>query len=187
MVRVIIIGDSKFYRDVDKTTAAMPHYLMSAIGDMDSSIAQLARRRAPGNLGLESVGEEAAVPIGGNMYRGEVGVKNFPRHARFVHEGTGVFGPLHRPYTMVKRQTHFPPNWGIDRTGRPNPAVGNVFKIPALNGRGMDVGGAPHYFRREVTVMGQRPQPYLTEAFEAAKRSEIPMRIHRLAGQIVRG
>lgn len=186
MVHVIIIGDQRFYRDVDKTTAEMPHYIMSAVGDMTNSIATLARRFAPGALGTESVGEQPVVPMGGNMYQGEVGVKRFPKHAQFVHGGTGMFGPLHRPYTMRKKMTNFPPNWGLDRTGRPNPAVGNVFKIPALNGRGVMIGGAAHYFRNEVTVMGQRPQPYLTEAFDVAKRTEIPIRVHRLAHQIVR-
>lgn len=186
MVNVIVIGDQRFYHDSARTRASMGHIIASALTDMEQSIAMLARKFAPGHLG-ESVGSEHAVPVGGNLYRAEVGVRNMPRHAKFVHEGTGMFGPLHRPYTIHKRQTHIGPEWGIDRTGRPNPAVGNVFKIPAGNGRGFSIEGMPYYFRKEVTITGQRPQPYLTEAFELAKRTEVPIRVKRLAHDIVRG
>ena len=179
MIHVVIIGDQKFYRDSAKTRAAVGHYILDAVGDISGSIASLARRFAPGTLG-ESVGTTPVVPMG-NLFRGEVGVRREPRHAEFVHEGTGIYGPQRRPYTLTKKQTKGPPvtsEWGRDRTGRINPAVGNVFKIQAAGG---DI-----FFRRKVTILGQRPQPYLTEAFELAKRTEVPLRIHRLARQIVR-
>jgi hypothetical protein len=177
MVRVVIIGDQKFYRDAARTRAGTPHYILDAVGDITQTIASLARRFAPGSLGLESIGTEPAVAAG-NIYRAMVGVRDTPKHAKFVHGGTGVFGPLHRPYTITKKQTHFAPDWGIDRTGRMNPAVGNVFKITSGHGE--------IYFRRQVTIMGQRPQPYLIEAFDLAKRSEVPLRVRHLARQLVR-
>ncbi len=177
MVHVIIIGDQRFYHDADRTRAQMGHYFLEAVGDISHSIADLARKFAPGTLGVESVGTEPATPMG-NLYRAEVGVRDTPKHAKFVHGGTGVFGPLHRPYTLVRRQTHFAPDWGRDRTGRLNPAVGNVFKITSHLGE--------IYFRRQVTIMGQRPQPYLIEAFDLAKHTEIPLRVRRLVRQLVR-
>lgn len=185
MIYVHVIGVQEFLRDGEKTLGAMPHYLMSALNDMGETIETLAKRLAPGKLNL-SVGRDRVLPHGGNFYQGQVGVKREPRHALFVHEGTGVYGPSKKPYTIRKTPQHPGPPWGLDRTGRPNPAVGNVLKIQAQNGRGFMIDGKAFYFRPEVTVMGQRPQPYLTEAFEAAKRSEIPFRVQRLAHQIVR-
>lgn len=179
MIHVVIVGDQKFYHDASQTRAQMGHFMLDAIGDMEQSIAGLARRFAPGKLGA-AVRAEMPVAVG-NIYRGAVGVRREPRHAEFVHEGTGIYGPLHRPYTLTKRQTQGPPvtsEWGRDRTGRINPAVGNVFRITS--------GGGDVYYRRRVTVQGQRPQPFLTEAFELAKRTEVPLRVQRLARQIAR-
>lgn len=177
MIHVKVVGDEKFYRDANSTIARSGHYLMEALDDISGTIGRLARAAAPGRLG-EAVGQTPVTSVGGDLYRGAVGVRRVPVHAKYVHEGTGVFGPLHRPYTIEKRQTNFPPNWGIDRTGRMNPAVGNVMRIVAGDG---DV-----YFRKRVTVQGQKPQPFLTEAFEIAKFSEIPLRVQRLARKIAR-
>jgi hypothetical protein len=177
VIQVKVVGEQRFYRDVDATIARTGHYLMEAMDDISGTIGRLARAAAPGALG-EAVGETPAHPMGGGHYRGGVGVRRFPKHAKFVHGGTGIYGPLHRPFVIEKQQTNFPPNWGIDRLGRRNPAVGNVLKLTA--------GDGEVYFRKRVENKGQRPQPFLTEAFEIAKRSEIPLRIHRLARQIAR-
>jgi hypothetical protein len=177
MIHVTVIGDRPFYRDADKTISLTGHYLMEAMDDISGTIGALARAAAPGNLG-QAVGEGSAHPMGGNLYESTMGVRREPAHAKFVHEGTGIYGPLRRPYTIEKRQTNFGPNWARDRTGRLNPAVGNVFRITS--------GAGDIYYRRRVTVLGQRPQPFLTEAFELAKRTTIPLRIQRLAHQIAR-
>ena len=152
MIHVVIIGDDAFVHDSEQQQAMIGHYILSAENDIDRSIEAIAKRFAPGALGMESVNEDPAIPHGGNLYEGDVGVRRFPRHAKFVHEGTGVYGPLHRPYTLYKRQEHVGPDWGIDRTGRRNPAVGNVFKIPAAGGRGMMLKGGWHIFRKQVTI-----------------------------------
>lgn len=177
MVIVKVVGTERFYRDADRTIARTPHYMMEAMDDISRTIGRLARAAAPGKLG-EAVGENPAHPMGGGTFRGGVGVRRVPAHAKFVHGGTGIYGPLHRPFTIEKRQTNFPPNWGIDRLGRRNPAVGNVFKLTS--------GDGEMYFRKKVESKGQRPQPFLTEAFEIAKHSEIPLRIQRLAHQVAR-
>lgn len=183
VIAMVVVGDKEFIRDADKTRSLMNHYIVSAIEDMQSTMARIARERAPGKLGEESVGVDGVVHAEGN-YRGVVGVRNTPAHTRFVYFGTGVFGPTGKPYTMNKTQTNPAPNYGVDRTGRINPAVGNVFKIPAGNGRGFMIGGRPFYFRKQVTVQGQKPQPYLDEAFEIARNTEVPVRVLRLAKQI---
>ena len=187
MIHVYVIGDDKFIHNSETTQAEMGHLILGAERDMENSIEALARRFAPGALGMESVGEDQPHPRGGNLYEGDVGVRYFPPHAKFVHQGTGVYGPTHMPITLYKRQTHFGPDWGLDRTGRPNPAVGNVFKIPARGGRGMMLAGGWHIFRKQVTIRGQHPQPFLSEAVAVAERTEIPMRVHRLARDIARG
>lgn len=178
MIYVSVIGDREFIRDTEVTRAKIPHYMMSMIEDMQSSIARLARQQAPGRLGDESVGSDPVFHAEGN-YRGVVGVRPTPLHAKFVHEGTGVFGPKGVPYTLSKRPENPAPNFGVDRTGRINPAVGNVFKISDAK-----IGGNLFFFRREVTIKGQRAQPYLTEAFRLAEHTEVPLRVLRLVRQL---
>src|ERR1043166_7404877 len=129
MIHVKVVGTERFFRDSDTTIARTKHYLMEAMDDIGGTIGRLARAEAPGQLGAEAVGQSNAHSMGADLYRGEVGVRGFPEDAQFVHGGTGIYGPLHRPFLIEKKQTNFPPNWGIDRLGRRNPAVGNVLKL----------------------------------------------------------
>lgn len=173
-VEVIVIGDDKYYRDVERTTAMMPHIFMSAIDDITASIGVLAQSFAPGNLKL-AVGREKAERTE-SQYRGAVGVKNDPHYTRYVYGGTGLYGPKRQAYTIIKRPGNPGPNWARDRTGRLNPAVGNVMKFQH-NGQIM--------FRSKVTVRGQRPQPFLHEAYGIVKHTEIPLRVRLLVDDIV--
>ncbi len=71
-------------------------------------------------------------------------------YALFVHEGTGVYGPLGRPYTIVPRAKK---------------ALAFVWRgapIPP-NGR-----GGRHVYKR-VTIQGTRPKPFLRNALDAVQ------------------
>lgn len=79
-------------------------------------------------------------------------------YARYVEEGTGVYGPRKRPFDIVPRSRkalRFP------RAGVPLRLSGAV--------RASHAGSKGSYvFARKVTVQGARPQPFLVPAAQKA-------------------
>lgn len=73
-------------------------------------------------------------------------------YAKWVHNGTGIYGPMRRPYTP-----------------RTKP-----FMVFWWHGR--------KWFKR--TVKGQRPQPFLTEAYDYVNDVYAPVRLSQLRAEL---
>jgi len=180
MIHVIVVGDEKFFADVDKTSVEMPYLLMHSLDDISVFVEGQAREFAPagetGRLKTLGIGREEAkpeigfaegyssdyitgvesqVPEGDKTYRAVVGLRKEVPYGLFVHEGTVLQG------RGIMHASMFTSN-------------GNVFRIEK-EGR--------VFYRR--WVHGQKPQPFLKAAVELAKFSYIPIRVKYLAEQIV--
>lgn len=80
------------------------HYklaLLDAIDDIADRIHEVAVLRAPhgktGMLKSEGIGKTGARPTTTNVFKAYVGIRRLPEHGVFVHEGTGLLGPKHKP------------------------------------------------------------------------------------------
>ena len=178
MITVIVVGDDKFYADVDKARVETPFLIMHSLDEIGSHVKVLAESLAPigetGVLKTYGIGQEEAkptigyaegytsdwlsgtesiVPEGDKTYQGVVGLRKEVRYSLFVHEGTGLWGP----------------NRSIIYASK-----GNVFRLEK-EGR--------VFYRK--WFRGQRPQPFLKEAIEAASVSFIPLRVKYLGEQLV--
>ena len=76
------------------------------------------------------------------------------KYAEFVHEGTGIYGPLKRPFIVRARRA----------------------KALAFMGKAGSM-----VFRRQVTIQGMRPRPFLAEA---ARRVLPPERRGKILGRV---
>lgn len=95
----------------------------------------------------------AAGAITGDVFAREViTLPETPEHAKWVHDGTGIYGPRNRPI-------------------KPRSADNLVF-----------------YWRKRwnkvPTVRGQKPNPYLQEAYFIVNRTFVPIRLAHLRAQI---
>lgn len=99
-----------------------------------------ARRLAPSRTGRLRDSHVTLPTVGSNQYQKVYRVSAMAYYAAWVHEGTGIYGPLGRPFT--------------GRNG--------WMKIPGVNPnsqtRGPRVGTVVRW------VQGQRPQPWLQRA-----------------------
>lgn len=107
-------------------------------------------RRAPAGLAVGTVIPEirGVFQPGRAFVRVAVKVAEVPRHAIWVHDGTGIYGP--RRHVIVPR---FAPYLKFSIDGR--------------------------IFRRRW-VKGQRPQPFLSNAFAVVNGTYIPLRLREL-------
>ena len=99
----------------------------------------------------------ADTPFGELIARSTITLPQEPEHAIWVHDGTGIYGP--REHVIVPRKATF-----------------MVFHYPKAY--------RPNKHFRLRTVKGQKPQPYLDNAFLLINRSYIPARIQLLRAQI---
>jgi hypothetical protein len=98
-------------------------------------------------------------PVGEEIARTVFTLPKSPKHALFVHEGTGVYGPSKKPY-FAKPPLKFMvfPRWS--KAVRPD----KIFRLES--------------------VRGQKPQPYLENAYLQINNVYIPARIQLLRAQI---
>lgn len=96
------------------------------------------------------------------IYRAVITVAEEPKHAKWVHDGTGVYGPTGNPITarnpdgyMVFHKSRWPTAKILVRT---------------------------HY--RFKSVQGQPAQPYLDQAYLIVNSRIVPQRITRLQAEI---
>ena len=96
---IIETGGRSFYDDFQRKHPQL--LLIDALDDIGENLSHLARTLAPqgktGTLRSEGIGFDHVTPTTTHVVSGAVGVRRIPRHAIWVHEGTGVFGHLHRP------------------------------------------------------------------------------------------
>lgn len=108
-------------------------------------------------------GAARAIP-GELVARSTIALPTEPKHAIFVHNGTGIYGPKEEPYgvTAAKKAEGITfmtfPRWSKARASRP--------------------------FFRIKEVQGQKAQPYLENAFLLIDRTYVPTRIQILRAQI---
>lgn len=177
-------GEQRALRGFAPTIAL--HLLRDAIDDIADHIGDAARELAPqGDTGALKAhpfdrsethfGFATAAPLfgGGTAVRGEGGrftqgeggatpgravahvvftLPRTPKHAVWVHNGTGLFGEHHSP--IVPRTKPY-----------------MTFYI-----------GTRKFVRR--SVRGQKPQPYLTEAYAFIDATYVPIRFERLKAEI---
>ena len=185
-------GDSVFIEGIIDNVKAR-HLLREAIDDIGDAIEQQVQRTVPVGTGegpfaagrlkahpldrddtrigvttdIAAFGGQASVRGAGGRFVGaipsgieagrlvaktEIRLPQEPEHARWVHEGTGVYGPRNSPI-------------------RPRTAKFMQFRYLGKNWR-------------VRTVKGQRPQPYLTNAYLLIDRTYIPARLQLLDAQI---
>lgn len=68
-----------------------------ALADIQNAIYVEAAAHAPGSLERAIERRRPATLKGGDQYVANIRLTNRPRHTRWVHEGTGLFGPRHTP------------------------------------------------------------------------------------------
>jgi len=105
------------------------------------------------------VGATPQAGAGQIVFRVSMTIPEEPEYAKFVHEGTGIFGPNRKPYTAK------------------TPGKYMVFN------RWSKARSSAKRFRF-LSIKGQRAQPYLREAFLQIEGSYVPARIQLLREQI---
>lgn len=183
-------GDSVFIEGRLIKLAEAKHLLRNAVDDIADAVEAEASRQAPrgetGSLKLHPVDREdtrfgvatgipafgggtsirgaggrfvgaGTAPEGQLIARSTISVAREPRHAIWVHDGTGIYGPRHRPITTIPPGKYMTFYW---------------FK-----------GIITKHFHLKL-VKGQRPNPYLTEAYLLIERTYIPARVELLRAQI---
>lgn len=90
---VVSIGNREWWNDWKSDHPDME--LFRALEDMQDFIHEEAVALAPGST-KAAIGTD--ITVGRGRYpRLEVGLFREPKYAWYVHEGTGIFGPLHKP------------------------------------------------------------------------------------------
>jgi len=182
------IDDGELFNILGRAPAIAIHLLKDAVDDIADAVEAEAKIRAPyrefGSLkehavdrddveigivfptaagprariegGAQLGGFQPVLPrtIGkGNIVaRSSITLPSIPRHARWVHEGTGLYGPLKRliyPRTAPFMVFH---------------SLGQWWKLPS--------------------VKGQKPNPYLEEAFRDVEATYAPVRLQKLRAEI---
>lgn len=132
------------------------------IGIVEPGITQFARGGGPGVPGARGVGGRfirggAGLTPGELVARSTITLPAEPKHAVWVHDGTGIYGPRGTPIVPRTHEfMHFDWIKGIRRK--------------------------KGFMLREV--QGQKPQPYLTEAFLLINSIYVPARVELLRAQI---
>ena len=184
-----IINDRDVFGSIERAPAIAVHLLREAIDDIADRVEEEARRNVPegpsgelkahpidrddariseAELGLPSIGGGfTARGTGGRFIAGgltegrivaraQLTVAKEPRHAKWVHDGTGIYGPR-----------------GIKIRPRTKPAM-------FFEGYG-DFEGQKIVAKR---TKGQRPQPYLKNAFQHINNTYALIRFEELKQQI---
>jgi len=97
-------------------------------------------------------------PVGSLVARTVFTLPKKPLHAKFVHEGTGRYGPTGEDYFVVPPKYMIFPRWSKARDRRP------VWKLSVIR--------------------GQRRQPYLENAYLLINSTYVPARIGLLRTQL---
>ncbi len=122
------------------------------IEEIVQAVRSEAVRNVKRDTGALAASIEATVNVYGRLVVGRVGTPLF--YARYLHEGTGIYGPKHRPiYPVSAKVLRFKPG----RMMGPLPA-GKAGTSPENRGAWV--------FAR--SVKGVPPHPFLVEAFERA-------------------
>lgn len=113
---------------VDLHQAAIRNFLYSPAGPIVRGVGRWAEQvrvaaiaNAPkdtGALASSSIIEMSTRP---GFVVAEIGF--MARHAMWVHEGTGIYGPRRRPIRSRRKKMRFPNRGGGSRGGRPSPFV----------------------------------------------------------------
>lgn len=90
---VVQIGERDFIRKWQRDNPGIQ--LLQALEDIADFIHDKATELAPGSTALAV--DTDIEDVTGRTLQVVVGLKREPRHAVFVHEGTGVFGPYRTP------------------------------------------------------------------------------------------
>jgi hypothetical protein len=128
---IVEIGDKKFLEKLKSPKIQ----LLEALEDIADFIYDAAVAKAPGST--KQAIDVDIEDVAGRRTQVVVGLKRFPKHAVFVHEGTGIFGDRRRPIQA-------PP--------------GQAFAMPS--GRGMlfrtrTMGQRPQPFMDEAVELAQ--------------------------------
>lgn len=94
---VIVEGDDAFYRFATKEEIEVPRELRDAAQDIADRVVEVARGLAPKRtrlLATEGIGSDVVL-ITPDTIRIVAGLREHPEYGIFVHEGTGIEGPLH--------------------------------------------------------------------------------------------
>jgi len=86
--------------DVDLNDAAIVELVAGIVGEVTSDVANAARRRCPVDDGTLRASIRSRVSQRGGEAVGEV--YSDLEYAAYVHQGTGIYGPSHRPIRPVR-------------------------------------------------------------------------------------
>lgn len=118
--------------------------------------------RGPGGRFISPSEFQAPVFIQGELTaRSVITVAREPKHAIWVHDGTGIYGPRRKMITAKK--------------------PGGFMTFPAARWPTAVFKRKNYRFR---SVKGQPPNPYLTEAYLLIERTFMPVRIEQLRAEI---
>jgi hypothetical protein len=120
------------------------------VHDLTEQVRNAAVRRAPHDTGALAASIESLVTIYGDRITGRVGSRL--GYARYVQEGTGLYGPKHRLIVPVQAKVL------AFRPGRMIGPLRRGKKHPSPEKRG------PMIFARYVK--GSPPNPFLTDALD---------------------
>lgn len=85
---------------VDLDEAAIAELVADIVGEVTADVANAARRRCPVDDGTLRASIRSMVSRRGGEVVGEV--YSDLEYAAYVHEGTGIYGPSHRPIRPVR-------------------------------------------------------------------------------------
>ena len=86
--------------DVDLDEAAIVELVAGIVGEVTADVANAARRRCPVDNGALRASIRSKVSRRGTEVIGEV--YSDLEYAAYVHQGTGIYGPSHRPIRPVR-------------------------------------------------------------------------------------
>lgn len=86
--------------DVDLDEAAIADLIADVVGEVTTEVANAARRRCPVDNGALRASIRTQVSHRGGEVVGEV--YSDLEYAAYVHQGTGIYGPSHRPIRPVR-------------------------------------------------------------------------------------
>lgn len=154
---VVVVGDKEFAfklssHSPDKTAKEI-------VGDALLHLEMMAKSNAPNKLGnlMRAIGRSPVEKKGDDTYFGHVGVGPTAPYARFVEEGTGIYGP----------EKHYI-----------KPLTGNFLVWESSRSNRKD----KKFFTQQVK--GQKPQYYMKRAYEYIENSYLPAKIAAEANQL---
>jgi len=136
--------------------------VVKAMHDIGRQVQNEAKRRCPVDEGRLRASITNTVTVAGSQIIVRVGT--VVEYALYVHNGTGIYGPSGKPITPLRQFSARPVTRAPRRAALRWPSKGGGF-----------------VFRHQVN--GARPNPFLTDAFEAVLRPlGWPIRARRPTG-----